>query len=35
MDSNLKEEFTDLFWKLLGILYYHRQSANGNITALC
>ena len=35
MDSNLKEELTDLFRKLLGIPYSHRQSANGNITTLC
>ena len=31
-DSNLKEELTNLFWRLLGIPYSHRQSANGNIT---
>ena len=35
MDSNLKEELTDLLWKLLGIPYSHRQSANGNITTPC
>ena len=35
MDSHLKEELTDLFWKLLGIQYPHRQSANDYITALC
>ena len=34
MDSNLKEELTDLFQKSLGITYSHRQSANGNITSL-
>ena len=35
MDSNLKEELTDLFWKLLGIPYSQRQSANGYITTSC
>ena len=34
MDSHLKEEHTDLFWKFLGILYPHRQSVNGYITIL-
>ena len=34
MDSHLKGELTDLFGKLLGIHYPHRQSANGYITAL-
>ena len=35
MDSHLKEELTVLFWKLLGIPYPHRQSANHYITTLC
>ena len=26
MDTHLKEELTDLFWKLLGISYPHRES---------
>ena len=35
MDNHLKEELTVLFWKLLGIPYPHRQSANDYITTLC
>ena len=31
----LKEELTDLFWKLLGISYPYRQIASSYITKLC
>ena len=34
-DCHLKEELTDLFGKLLGIAYHHRQGANGYIITLC
>ena len=33
--KEIKKKFTDLFRKLLGIPYPHRQSANGYITTFC